>query len=210
MFPFLPRLSDRIQWILTNREKTATGRPMKPSALAVSAGLSRPHIWQLVNDPARTDVTTATAQAIAWAGQVSRNWLDTGRGSPDDPDIPEAPPPPKPKHQQRAQPGTFGAYSNWAEVLDEAFKSKKGIHPPEACLAGADLPVPKGRVIERLTPELVRTACEFAWNTLSENKQGEYVDQWVREEKRRALETRQSVAPRAKSLRETGGFPKRR
>jgi len=81
-------LQDRIRWILMYRLTTATGEDMGLSALSLAAGLSRSHIGVFIGDPRRVDLTTATARAIAYAGQVSLAWLQTGEGAPNDPDIP--------------------------------------------------------------------------------------------------------------------------
>jgi hypothetical protein len=67
--------------------------------------------------------------------------------------------------------------------------------------------VPKGLVIDRLTPRLVKLACEMHWEAASDNKKGEWADAWIREDRRRQQDARHPQKPRPKSLRESG-FPR--
>jgi len=174
--PKLPKLADRLAWIVAKRKKTVTGRKMSASALSKSAGLVRQHVWQLIKMANRTGASHDTIAAIAWAAQVSLGWLSTGRGDPDDPDIP-GPPVARPKPPL---PGTYGELKQWANFVSQAKSLPRPIEPPEAAVAGAEMPIPRW-ASERLTAMMVRAICEAAWQMAPLHKQGEWADRFIRE-----------------------------
>ena len=219
VFPYLATLSERVIWILENREHTATGRVLRnrtgagkrssgASALSLSAGLARQHVGQIILSNGTRQVNLDTAHAIAWAAQVSFRWLTTGYGSPDDDDIPAAPP--KSRPVKRAQVGTYGALPGWSQNALLALKLEPALRPEMSVLAGAEMPIPRGYRPEKLTPEIVRAVCDLAWRSISDPRRGDYSDTFLSEEALKAEregEVSSGREERAKPLRQSG-FPR--
>jgi hypothetical protein len=217
VFPFIPTVSERLVWILENRESTATGRVLRnrtgagmrssgASALSVSAGLARAHVGQIILSEGKREMNMSTARAIAWAAQVSYMWLTTGQGSPDDADVPKSPG--GDKLLKRALVGTYGALPGWLVCARLALELSPPLKPEMAVLAGADMPIPRGFRPEKLTPEIVRAACDLAWRSLSEPRRGEYSDTFL-SEKAREQDVGGGKRDSPKLLRKSGYPPSR-
>lgn len=171
-------LKERLAWIFANRKETADGRPMTENNLSLAAGLARSHVWQLLNEPNRNGCRAKTGVAIAWAAQVSLNWFATGRGSPNDPGIPLRP---EPRTRRPKGYRTWGQVPGWQRCLEQTFLLEWPIDPPQAILAGANLPIePWGLPGRRLTPEAVRAVCQFAYHLAPKERKAEFFDRWVR------------------------------
>jgi hypothetical protein len=197
----LEKVSERIKWILRNVETTRSGRPMRALTLSVEAGLAKSRVGLMI---ARSplDMNSRTAEGLSYASRISKNWIQTGRGSPHDPDVPEAPPPAKPKAPRYR---VFGDYPEYEANLKLAIADGL-IDPPEASVAGAELAVTDRHRPAKLDPHTVAAACLLGYYASSENRQGAYSDRY-HGRRRVALDLE---GKRAKTLtpRESG-FPER-
>lgn len=60
--------------------------------LALRAGLSHGYISRIQADPSRTNISAEAAEKLSFVTKVSRSWIVSGVGSPEETDVPKQPP----------------------------------------------------------------------------------------------------------------------
>jgi len=66
---------------------------LSPEKLSVRAGLSRSFLRRILADPARKNIGAEAAEKLSFITKVSRSWIVSGVGAPEEPDVPRQPPP---------------------------------------------------------------------------------------------------------------------
>jgi hypothetical protein len=142
------------------------------ASLEKPVGLSYATLSKIM-DGVRTDPGFPQLKLIAKALQCDVNWLADGNGPAP---RPTSPIPPRPGAVDRRH----GDLKGWKEAVLHALTNETIDFPPEAFLAGADLPV--FRPLESVDARLAKAVSLWAWETSSFDEQTEYSTRWAKQQ----------------------------
>jgi hypothetical protein len=166
--PYLPDISDRVWYALHCLRRDPSGAPPSYKSLEAKYDLPEAFLSKLVRG-SRKQGYGATFTQLARALRVTEKWLDEGgdAGTP----WPTGVVPPRPD-MKWTRHGDLGA---WGKAVQAALAEPDCPVPPEAFLAGADLPV--YRPVATVTPALATAVAIYAWETCTEEDQLRYGEQ---------------------------------
>lgn len=162
--PLLPTLADRVHFAYHCLPRDSRGEP--PSYRLLEREYDLPHatLSKTIMGQ-RTKHQRVTVPKIAKALRVTMHWLDYGgEYGP----IPTGIVPPRPGTKWMRHEDLPG----WAEAVAFALREPHPPIPPEAFLAGADMPVYKP--LDRVTPEIAIAVSLYAWETSTGAEQAQY------------------------------------
>ena len=83
--------------------------------LSLKAGLSKRFIRRIITDPKRTSLSAEAAERLSYVTGISRSWIVSGVGSPDETDVPKLPP-------ASHQPPTLEHTQEWVDHAKRAIE----------------------------------------------------------------------------------------
>lgn len=169
----LPTLADRVWFAYHCLPRDHDGTLPSYRSLEDAYGLSQATFSKTVTG-VRTQHARGTLPKMAEALRVTTKWLDEGKGR--GPTLPlgiSVPPRPGGAGWTR-----HGDVPGWSESVRQALLRDPPVIPPEAFLAGADLPV--YRSVHAITAELATWIAGYAWETSSPAQQTKYSTQWAK------------------------------
>ena len=163
--PYLPEISDRVWYALHCLPRDATGAPPSYKSLEQKYELPEAFLSKLVRG-ARKQGYGSTFRHLARALKVSEKWLD--EGGDDGTPTPTGVVPPRPDMKWVRH----GDLPGWGQAVEDARRQHDPSVPPEAYLAGADLPV--YRPMDTVTPAIATAVAIYAWETCTEEDRLRY------------------------------------
>jgi transcriptional regulator with XRE-family HTH domain len=88
---------------------------LSPEKLSLRAGLSFRFIRRILTDPKRTSLSARAAENLSYVTGVSRSWIVSGVGAPDETDVPKLPP-------ITDRPFTLEHTQEWNKVVMKAIE----------------------------------------------------------------------------------------
>lgn len=170
--PLLPSLADRAWHAWHCLPRDSRGKPPSRASLEKPVGLSYATLSKIMLGE-REDPGFAQLKLIAKALQCDVNWLADGDGPAPRTTLPI---PPRPGAVERRH----GELKGWKEAVHHALTNDTLDFPPEAFLAGADLPV--FRPLESVDARLAKAVSLWAWETSSFDEQTDYSTRWAKQQ----------------------------
>jgi hypothetical protein len=162
--PLLPDLHHRLWHAYCCLPRDETGELPLITFVERDHGIPKGTLSRMLRGE-RLNVHRKTFALVALALRTSEHWLEHGgSGGPKTKYV--VPPPPGLKWKR------CGEVSGWPEAVATAKRDPAPRVPPEAFLAGADMPL--YRHLDRITPELAVAIATFAWETCTAEEQTGY------------------------------------